>query len=151
MKNPILNLQGCIPAVALVTTLTITPGGQFYSRELEPKVKLALSHSLSEAITLSINGGVGWHYTTPTSQEDWGGKLYRGYLFTSSLGIDIVDNLTGFLEAGAETDNDEKPILSYGAGLHYTIRENLKLDGAFGFADNNSMLAFVGVSWRIPK
>jgi hypothetical protein len=141
--------DGLSPAVAVIVTTTLPVGDDaFTSDELDPSVRLSVSHSLSDAVAFGWNVGVA-RESSPAGSDEVG-------FYTASVSRALGERLGGFVELFGDIpfDSDGDPEHSFDAGIVYLLRPNLQLDLAAGLGLNDDapdFFAGVGISWRWPR
>ncbi|MGE3166789.1 MAG: transporter [Planctomycetota bacterium] len=140
------------PEVALLAGVSL-PTGEISSRRYDPTVRLSLSHTLTERLSLAYNLGVAWE-----SEEDAGGSRHTlsATEYTVALGADITSRIGAFVEffGDAGLSRPGGPANSVDAGLVFGLQPNLQLDAAAGVGlseDADDWFVTVGVSFRFPR
>lgn len=141
------------PETAVLMALSLPVGDdELSSDEVDPSVRLAAAHTLSERLDLGYNLGVGWS----TVDDGAGGETtVADALYTVALGAELAGALGGFVELFGEVPLSAPGGSRHGldAGVTYLVRENLQLDAAVGVGlsdDAEDLFTTVGVSWRWP-
>ena len=92
------------------------------------KLLRSFSHTLSQRFSVGYNVGVEWD----------GETAVPGYFYSAVLGVQITDQLGGFVESFGlmPEKGDEEHLLD--AGLTYLLSPNFQLDisGGLGLSDN---------------
>jgi hypothetical protein len=133
--------QGNIwPQAALITNVTLKTGAE----EFQPSftctdVTLALSHSLGNKLSLSINSGVKWNGDTP--EAVWLYALSLGYNVTSRLATFV--ELYGFFPEAHQADHRAD------FGITFKILPRLQFDTSGGISiskNSNKLFISTGLS-----
>ena len=136
-KYKLWDEQGCAPQTALLVGTTLPTGeAGFSSERLDPSVRLACAHTLSETFSLGYNLAGIWE----TNEDETGDRdTTASVAYSAVLGIALTDRAGTFLEFFGSLPTDEgKPANSIDTGLTYLVTENLQLDvlGGVGLSDD---------------
>jgi len=136
-KYKLWDEQGCTPQTALLVGTTLPTGeAGFSSERLDPSVRLACAHTLSETFSLGYNLAGIWE----TNEDDTGDRdTTASVAYSAVLGIALTDRAGTFLEFFGSVPTDEgKPANSIDTGLTYLVTENLQVDvlGGVGLSDD---------------
>ncbi|MFQ5607926.1 MAG: transporter [Candidatus Zixiibacteriota bacterium] len=120
------------PQAAALFSFTLPVGSKdLTSDRVDPKVRLSLSHTLSESVSLGYNIGV-----EASSEFASDGSTHTPVysIYTLALGSDLAGSLGGFAELFGElrTDESDAPSNSFDGGLTYLFGETVQLDVAGG-------------------
>jgi hypothetical protein len=103
-------------------------GSEFFKPEkLEPELIASLAKSLSEKFSIGFNFG-GTHDSSIDEIV---------YLYTTSLGYSLSDNLSAFVEVFGNFSSSFKPDHLYDGGLTYLLSDTVQLDLSGGKRINN--------------
>jgi len=113
----------------------------FNPQKTEPQIIAALSKSLSDKFSISVNAAGSWD----SSIE----KLT--YLYAASLEYSITNEMESFIEIYGDLEPAISPEHSFDAGLTYLLAENIQVDISFGKGISEDSYWFIGtgVSFRI--
>ena len=153
-KVLIRNERGAAPQMALLFGTTL-PTGSVFLREnrMDPDIRLSLSNTLSERLSLGYNVGASW-LTVPDGPNDKDQVSFFDY--TVALGIAIDDRWGAFVEAfgkipGTATIGSQNLV---DGGVTYLARDNLQFDlfAGLGVSDAaDDWLVGLGLSIRFPR
>lgn len=145
--------NGSVPAIAVLVSTSVPVGDDaFTSDELDPSIRFAFDHTLSDRVGLAYNLGVGWE-----SFQGLGGETttLSSYIYTVALGVDLSDHVGVFFELFGDIPGSLPggPANSFDGGLTVLLRDNVQLDffagvGLSEAADDG--FAGVGLSMRFP-
>ncbi len=141
------------PQTALLASTTLAVGSEgFSSDRFDPSVRLAMSSTLGDRLSVGYNGGL-----TLTSRERPGRGVttLTSALYTVSLAIDLDGPASVFVELfGTIPVSDPGPEShSFDAGLTWLARPRLQLDvaGGVGLSEEAAdWFVGIGVSTRFP-
>lgn len=127
--------------VAFVTHLLIPSGTQNVSpREWGSITKLAISHELSDAISLGYNIGY-----------DWFSKSQGEFVYSAALGIALGERWGTYGEFYGTASSRDSFKINANTGVTYLIKRNLQIDLSVGSGINNKMFyVSTGISYNIP-
>lgn len=146
--------QGWIPETALIAALSLPIGEEeFSSRKVDPSFRFALSHTLSERISLGYNFGAAWE-SDLDDENDRDSLAFFNY--TATLGIGLSDRLGVFIELFGDVPINALggPRHSFDGGITYRLLDNLQLDASAGSgfsSDADDWFAGLGLSVRFPR
>jgi hypothetical protein len=141
--------RGPAPEMALLVSTSVPAGDEELSTdELEPALRLAFAHTLSERLSLGYNLGIGW-------EEVLGSALYS-YVYTAALGIGLGERASAFVEIFGDVPGDAPgdPAHGFDGGFTFLLRDNLQLDVAAGVGLSDAAddwFAGLGLSARLPR
>jgi hypothetical protein len=145
---------GAAPKLAVLAG-AILPTGRTASgtERIEPAVRFAGSHTLSDRFALGYNLGI-----VALPVEDDGGEIgsYGVGLYSASLGIGISARWSSFVEVFGfiPASGPECPANSIDAGFAFLSSKTVQLDlsGGFGLNDDaNDWFVSAGFSIRLPR
>lgn len=145
---------GAWPETALLVGVSLPVGdGAFSSDRLDPAIRLAFGHTLTERLSLGYNVGVDW---SSEPGDEGVRETFSRLVYTVALGTALTERLGAFVELfGVEpVDAPAGSEVSVDGGLTYLLRPNLQLDLSAGAGLNEEAPdAFVGagVSYRWPR
>lgn len=155
-KISVCQQRGLLPKIAVLTDLGLPYFGSpvFKVKHLAPRFIFLMEHSISKRVSFSYNIGGAWDGTSQ----------YATLIYTASLGIGLVGNLSVFLETYGfikENSNEFNPFSKMviydhrlDAGFIYHLNNNLQLDVSGGIGVSkvspDSFLS-CGVSWRFAR
>jgi hypothetical protein len=140
---------GALPEMAILASINLAVGDdEVTSDELDPSVRLAFAHTLSDRVGLSYNLG---------AERFTEGDTFTRYLYTVALGGAFTDRLGGFVEVFGEKPESGAlggTQVSLDGGVTYLVRPNLQLDAFAGAGvsdDAPDWIAGIGLSVRWPR
>lgn len=145
--------RGGRPQMAVLVGTSVPVGDDaFTSDRFDPALRLALSHTLSERLSLGYNLGVG------LESEELDGERHTlsTYLYTVALGIGLSERWGAFVElygdlpGSAEGDDAH----AFDGGLTYLLHDRLQLDLAAGVGLSDAAADHfigLGLSVRWPR
>ncbi len=146
--------RGARPEMAILLSTSVPIGDDaFTSDRLDPAVRLAFAHTLSDSVDLGYNLGLGFDSGLG---DDGGRHTLSSAFYTLATGFSLTDRLGAFVElfgdfpASAAGD----PAHSFDGGFTYLLRPNLQLDlaGGVGLSDAaDDWFVGLGVSVRLPE
>jgi hypothetical protein len=154
VKGELLRGQGLKPAVALLGELLLPTAAEGLGpTRVDPSVRVALAHVLSDAVSLSYNVGVAWRSERQESAES---RTWTQGLYTLSLGVALGQRVGAFAEAFGTvplTDGSFAAHLLDG-GFTVLVLPNLQLDLSAGVGldgDADDWFVGAGASLRVPR
>ena len=150
-KYKLWNEQGRRPQTAVLVGTSLPTGEDpFSSERLDPSIRLAFAHTLSDALSLGYNVAGIWE----TEQDETGDRdTTASIAYSAALGIALTHRAGTFVEFFGSVPTDEgKPANSFDAGLTYLITDNLQLDvlGGAGVSEAaDDWFIGAGVVYRI--
>ncbi len=138
--------EGFVPSVGAVANITLPFFSVFAPLKLAPSLRLALSHELSESLTLQYN--LGWE----RSWEE--GEVQSQGVYTIALEKKLSKRFLLFTEVFGERAPGEKFAHTLDGGLLYRVRPNLQFDVWIGKGLTNPAQDYfigTGVAYRIPR
>jgi hypothetical protein len=146
-KAKLLNEKGLIPNTALLVHLAIPLGDYAFQTDyISPSFRFAFSHQLSERFAFSYNLGYEWELNKNST-------VGTG-IYTASLGISLVKNLSMFLETYGFFTKGETPDHRFDGGFTYLVTPNVQADVSAGIGLNSISPDYFfggGVSFRLPR
>jgi hypothetical protein len=145
MKYQITVEDGLFPGIAFLGGLSLPffASDDYQSDKLAPDFRFAVSHTLTEWLSLGYNLGIEWN---GDNNDPMG-------IYSIAFGFGLTDNLGCYLEAfGSQSDIEGAQHMVDG-GFTYLLRNNFQLDisGGLGLNDNAADYYIAGgFSWRIP-
>ena len=146
---------GWRPDAALIAGTTL-PTGQdgFTSERADPAFRFALSHTVSERVSLGYNLGAAW-----ASGPDDSGMIRTetSCQYTATVGFALAERFGSFLEIFGEaplSDGARDATTSLDGGFTFLVLPNVQLDAAagVGLSDEASDWFFgLGASVRLPR
>lgn len=144
LKINVLEEAGAVPEVAFLAGLTLPflASEAFQPQYTAPDMRIAVSHTLSEMLSLAYNLGAEWD----------GDSAVPGYFYSAALGIGVTGNLGMFVETYGLLygDGDAEHMLD--AGFTYLVLPDLQVDLSAGIGINehaiDNFISF-GLSYRI--
>lgn len=127
LKWKLLEEDGWMPQTAILPSLSLPTGTRaFSSRRVDPSIRLAFAHTLTETLDLGYNLAGIWE----TQEDGMGGRDTTTLLaYSTALGIALSDRIGAFVEVFGSTPTDGgKPANSFDAGLTYLVHTDLQLD-----------------------
>jgi hypothetical protein len=129
LKVLLIEQEGARPDVAVLTAASLPIGEEaFSSGRMDPELKALFSKDFTEQTGLAGNLGIAW----PTAEEAGREVRVRTLAWSLSLGVDLVERLSGFLEYFAEEPEDQSSSHSLDAGLTYDLSPHVQLDASGG-------------------
>lgn len=145
--------RGAVPAVALVTLVTLPTGTDgFGSERPDPTLRLAFEHELSDRLSLGYN--VGSIFTTVSEPDD--DRTRRiDILYTAVVGAELAPRVGAFIELFGTFPARTGGAAVHGldGGLAIKVLSNLQLDLAGGIGLNSAAedwFVGMGVTVRVP-
>ena len=145
-KVKISDEQKGMPAIAILGALTLpfTANEEYKPSEPAANMRLSISHTLSDRISMGYNLGAEWDGETPTP----------GYFYSIALGIGISDKVGLFAESFGLLGANDKEEHLLDAGVTYLLLPNLQVDisGGIGLSENAAdSFVGAGLSFRLPQ
>jgi hypothetical protein len=139
--------RGAWPEAALLVGVSLPWGaGDVTSDEFDPAFRFAMSHTLTENLSLGYNLGVEW-----ATEDD---STLSSFIYTVSLGAGLTDRVGAYIELfGAVGLSASGPSHTLDGGFTYLLAENLQLDTSGGVGLNSKAddwFVGAGVSYRFP-
>jgi hypothetical protein len=146
--------KGAAPQLALLVDAVLPTGDRGLRTErIDPQVRLAGSHTLSERFGLGWNVGV-----TALSREDDTGEQHTDGIgrYSVSGAIGFGDRWGTFVELFGfiPLSGPDSSVHSFDAGFTFLTSDNVQLDlsGGVGLNDNaDDWFAGAGISFRLPR
>lgn len=147
--------NGAAPSVALIGTLVLPTGDDDVTgsdSRLDPSVRLAFAHALTDRLGLGYNVAVDW-----VSGEDGTGvvETTAAILYTITLGVALGGTTGAFIEAfGDKATWGGRWSHSADAGLTWQLTPTFQLDVAGGVGLNAAApdwFGGLGASVRVPR
>ena len=141
-KIQILKKESVNTEIAFISHLLIPTGTAELSNEHYGTInKLAISHELSENMSLGYNFGY-----------DYLGTGKGSLIYSLALGIEVTEKVGIFIEPFGALEEFEDFIMICDAGLTYLAKENFQLDFSFGTGINQRMnYISTGFCWKIER
>lgn len=146
--------RGALPQVAFLGTLRLPTGDeQLRPRRADPAFRFALSHTLSERLSLGYNLGLAWITLADESGIEDTESLFD---WTVALGISAAERLGFFVEfyglAGASVSSKPLNVLQIGATYLLTPRLQIDATASVGLSEiAPDWTVGVGISFRFPR
>jgi hypothetical protein len=153
-KGELLRGEGLKPAVALLGELLLPTATEGLGpTRVDPSLRVALAHELSDVVSLSYNVGVAWLSERRESGESR--TLTQG-LYTLSLGIALGERVGAFGEVFGTVPLAGGPLAAHLLDGGFTVRVlpilQLDLSGGVGLDDDaDDWFVGAGVSLRVPR
>jgi len=153
LKYKLWQEDGWLPQTALLAGTTLPAGARAFSSErLDPSVRLACSHTLTETVGFGYNLAGIWQ----TEEDAIGDRdTTASVAYSAVLGIALSERLGTFIEFFGEAPTATgKPANSLDAGLTYLIADNLQIDVLAGTALSEAAddwFIGAGLVWRLPR
>ena len=151
-KIKIREEQGAWPQLAVLVDAVLPTGSKsFRADRIEPAVRVAASHTLTERLGLGYNLGFG-ALTLDEAPEDLDTKGLGRY--SVSLAIGVSDRVGSFVELFGFLPTEGGPAHALDAGFTWLTSPNVQLDlsGGVGLNDRApDWLVGGGVSFRLPR
>jgi len=147
LKVFIADEEGWRPQLSLLADITLSDLGEtdFRPSYSYTTIKLAASHTLSNAFALGYNLGYA------NNGEDPKGM----FVYSLVLGTSLTNKLSAYAEIYGTFDDREIPRHRIDGGFTYLLRNNLQLDLSAGLGPEDKGISMwftsVGGSWRIPR
>jgi hypothetical protein len=144
--------KGAAPQLALLVDAVVPSGTKsFRAERVDPAVRLAGSHTLTERLGLGYNFGFG----ALTIEEASGDIDTLGLgRYSLALGIGLSEHWGTFVEVFGFMPTSGGPAHSVDAGLTYLVSRNLQLDLSGGLGVNDraeDWFVGAGISFRLPR
>lgn len=143
---------GRLPEMAVLVSTSVPVGDEdLTSDEVDPALRLAFGHTLSERLSLGYNVGIGWE-----SGYDFDTSTLFSYVYTVALGVGLSERTGAFVELFGEIPGNAPgdPAHSFDGGFTFLLRDNVQFDvaGGVGLSDAaEDWFAGVGLSVRLPR
>lgn len=143
--------KGAAPELSLLVDAIIPSGSKsFRAERIDPAIRFAGSHTLSERLGLGYNVGFG----ALTIEEDSGDTDTLGLgRYSLALGIGLSERWGTFVEVFGFMPTTGGPAHSLDSGLTYLVTRNVQLDisGGLGLNDRaEDWFVGAGISFRLP-
>ena len=146
--------RGAAPRLAILVDAVLPTGSRSLRTErIDPGLRLAAGHTLSERLGLGYNLGV-----VAASLEDGTGDVDTHGLgrYSVSLGIGVTERWGSFVELFGfiPISGPERPANLIDAGFTYLASDSVQLDfsGGVGLSDQaNDWFVGAGISIRLPR
>ena len=152
VKFKVREEQGASPQLAVLVDAVLPTGSKsFRADRLEPAVRVAASHTLTERIGLAYNLGFG-ALTLDESPSDFDTRGLGRY--SVSLAIAVHDKVGSFVELFGFLPTEGGPAHALDAGFTWLTSPNVQLDlsGGVGLNDRaQDWFVGGGVSFRLPR
>jgi hypothetical protein len=154
LKLALREEQGGAPQLALIADATLPSGSRSLRAErIDPALRLAASHTLSERLGLGYNVGLG-----ALSVEDAGGDLDTHGLasYSVALGTGWGEKWATFVEifGAVPTSGPGGPAHLLDGGATYLVSDTVQLDVSAGLGlsdDADDWFFGAGLSFRLPR
>jgi len=153
IKYKLSDERGWRPQTALLAGTTLPTGARAFSNErLDPSLRLACSHTLSDTTGFGYNLAGIWQ-----SEEDEAGDrdTKASLAYSVVLGTALSPRLGTFIEFFGEAPTGEgKPANSIDGGFTYLLADNLQVDLLGGVALSEAADDWffgAGIVWRLPR
>lgn len=146
--------KGRAPEMAVLVAASLPVGDDaFTSDRVDPSIRLAVAHTLTERLGLGYNVGVAW---ASEPAVDGGTATLSSYLYTLSLAIGLSDRAGAFVELYGEVPGSAPgdPTHAFDGGFTFLLRRSVQLDvaGGVGLTDEtDDWFVGVGLSARWPR
>jgi hypothetical protein len=153
-KGELLRGDGLKPAVALLGELLLPTATEGLGpTRVDPAVRVALAHELSDVVSLSYNVGVVWLSERRETSESR--TLAQG-LYTLSLGVALGQRVGAFAEAFGTVPLNDEAFAAHllDGGFTVLVLPNLQLDLSAGLGlddDADDWFVGAGVTLRVPR
>jgi hypothetical protein len=135
--------HGLLPEAALTAAVTLPVGPEALRPDgPETRLRIGLSNSLSDKLTLTYTYGYGW---LPDAHEQ---------KYAAKLGVTLSSRLSAYGEFFGTTASGSRPDNEADAGLLWLLSSNLQVDVAAGLGLTRAAPAFfvtTGFSIRLPR
>ncbi len=140
--------DGVLPETALLTSLSIPWGhDNLTSDRVDPALRLACSHTLSDTLSLGYNIGAEW------ATED--GRALSSLIYSIAVGIGLSDTVGAYAEVFGDTGlSADGESHSFNGGFTFLLADNFQLDvlGGFGLSSVAAdWFGGAGISYRFPE
>jgi hypothetical protein len=119
-------------------------GSAFNSDKVEPEIIAAVSKSVSDNFSASINFG-----------SSWDSLMDEAFLiYSSAIGFSVNEILSAFIEVYGNVFSTYKPVHNFDGGITYLLSEDFQLDASAGKGISGTDLFWFlacGFSFRINK
>lgn len=146
--------KGYFPEVAILAGMSVPTGEDgFTSDNVDPGVRLACAHTLSDRLALGYNLAIEWI----TGLDDMGKKDTLTFLpYTCGIGIGLTDRIGSYVEFFGELPLEDEGDAAhlFNCGFTYKLMPNIQLDaeGGVGISDKaDDWFIGTGISYRIPR
>jgi hypothetical protein len=137
--------KGWLPESAFIVELDLPVGHEeFRPSEVQPAMRFAAAHTISDAISLGYNIGGAWDLDTRNA----------ALLYTASLGVSFAEKWGMFYELFGDFNSDAKNRHSFDLGGTYLLHTNVQLDAAVGYGLNDAAddwFLLTGITFRLPQ
>lgn len=142
----IMDEKGPAPKTSLLLSINIptNSNSSFQSKYISTEFRFAMSHTLSRRFSLSYNLGAEWN----------GDDANPTGLYTLSLGIGLIKNLSMFAESFGYVKKNSEPDFLIDGGFTYQPAKNFQFDfsGGTGLTENlPDFFLSAGFSVRLPQ
>ncbi len=146
--------SGKLPAIAVLTSVTVPTGKEGYTSERwDPELRFAFSHTINDKCSLGYNISASWESMSVGNGDI---TTLASLPWSVSLGRSLTDRLGLFVEGYGDI-----PINAFGGpansvdfGLTWLAFDNIQFDaeGGFGLSEAaDDWFAGAGLVWRYPR
>lgn len=142
-KIAIQKEHGIIPDISLISHLELPYFGaeRYKPKNIIPRFRFLFAHTLNDRFTFSYNLGAEWESESTATTG----------IYTASLGISLIKNLSMFVEGYGFLRENTAPDHRLDGGFTYVIKNNVQLDcsGGIGLTENApDYFVSAGLSFR---
>ena len=154
VKGELLRGEGLKPGVALLGEVLLPTAAEGLGpTRVDPAVRVALAHELSEVVGLSYNVGVVW---LSERRETGESRTFTQGLYTLAFGFALGQRVGAFAEAFGTVPLTEESFAAHllDGGFTVLVLPNLQLDLSAGVGldrDADDWFVGAGASWRVPR
>lgn len=140
--------DGVLPETAFLVGISLPWGDQeISSDEVDPHFRFAVSHTLSDTLSLGYNLGAEW-----ATKDD---STLGSFVYTMALGMALSDSWGAYVEFFGDIGLSASGTAhSFDGGFTYLVRDNFQLDAFAGVGlsdDAVDWFAGAGISYRLPN
>jgi hypothetical protein len=152
-KYRFLDARALVPQAAVIAGVTLPTGQSGFSAErVDPSVRLAFSHELSERVGLGYNAGVQW----VSEAGPLGPVTVASGVYTAVVGLAVAPRVGAFAEVFGEVTLETPRVASHSVdgGFTFLLADNLQLDVSAGRGISEAAedwFVSAGISVRLPR
>ena len=153
-KGELLRGEGLRPAVALLGELLLPTATEGLGpTRVDPSLRVAVGHELSQVVSLSYNVGVAW---LSERRESGAERTLTQGIYTLSVGFGLGERVGAFAEAFGTVPLSQSAVAAHALDGGFTVLAlpNLQLDLSAGVGlddDADDWFVGAGVSLRVPR